>query len=368
MKISRRIYKDKEGASRPSEFYGYRFTYKGHDIEVTTPFQNKQQARDLAAEHLMALKRGEIQPGEKWPKEQPPAPPVLALGEYAEVVWANIGSRLKPRTLEFYQECMKRIARFEPLAGAPLNTITRRTIDAYVRFRLAAEKGNTPHAVNGELRCLRRVLRYAVETDVLDKCPSIHCLPAEGRDRVITKAEEEAYLKAARGDIRDAFLILLDVGLRPDSELFGLRWENVTAKCIVVRKGKTKAAPRVVPMSERVQAVMEVRRTLTGDSSFVFPSPESVTGHAVTFNKRHYAVCKAAKMPIFPLYSLRHSFGTRAASDGLNRHFLCYLMGHSSISVTARYYVHVQDADVHEAFAKFLAREKARALPPPDSK
>ncbi|HEV2383361.1 MAG TPA: tyrosine-type recombinase/integrase [Terriglobia bacterium] len=313
----------------------------------------------------MALKRGEIQPGEKWPKELPPTPTVLTLAEYAEVVFANIGPRLKPRTLEFYQECMKRIGRFAPLAGAKLDTITKRTLDAYVSIRLAAEKGNTPHASNGELRCLRRILRYAVETDVLDKCPSIHCLPAEGRDRVITRVEEEAYLKVARGDIRDAFLILLDVGLRPDSELYGLRWENVRVNGIAVASGKTKKATRLVPLSQRVQAVLEMRRTRTAGSEFVFPSPESVTGHAVTFNKRHYAACKAAKLEIFPLYSLRHTFGTRCAQAGMNRHALAYLMGHSSPSITDRYYIHVQDRDVRSPSRVSRPTNSRRACPSP---
>lgn len=349
-------------------WYRFRWSWKENGEQRTTEIRysgrgaNKTETKGLEESHREALRRGEIHPLEPWPKVEPPKPKVPLFVEYATLVWQNIAPRLKPRTLAFYQECAERVSRFEPIASLPMSEITKSTVDGYAAWRLGQQNGNSAHAINGELRTLRRVLRYAVESGVIDRCPVIHCLPTEGRNRVITLDEQKAYLKAATGDLRDAVIILVDTGLRPDSELFSLKWEDVNERRIRVRRGKTESAARVVPMTRRVFGVFERRRRKANGSAYVFPG-HGATGHLMTLRKPHYRAFRTAKVKPFPLYSFRHTFGTRCAEGGLDRFALAYLMGHSSPNITARYYIHVGEPHVESAFQRFIGGPSATLAP-----
>lgn len=349
-------------------WYRFKWTWTENGEHRTTEIRNsgrganKRETKSLEEAHREDLRRGEVHPLAEWPKVEPLKPKAPTFSEYAALVWQNIGPHLKPRTLSFYQECSERMARFEPFASLPLSEIGKATVDSYVAWRLRQRKGNSPHGINAELRTLRRVLRYAVETGLIDRCPAIHCLPAEGRNRVISPEEEARYLAVAQGDLRDAFLILIDSGLRPDSELFPLKWEDVLERGIRVRRGKTESACRLVLLTQRARGVLEMRRAVSNGSPYVFPGP-GATGHLATLKKPHYRACRESGVECFPLYSLRHTFGTRCAVAGVDRYALAYLMGHSSPAITARYYVHVGDKHIAASFEIFKASQQA-ALPP----
>jgi integrase len=83
------------------------------------------------------------------------------------------------------------------------------------------------------------------------------------RERVITPEEEARYLAAAPEPLASIGTVLADTGLRPE-ECFRLRWEDVTwvngrHGALLVTRGKTAAARRVIPMTPRVRAVLESR-------------------------------------------------------------------------------------------------------------
>jgi integrase len=162
----------------------------------------------------------------------------------------------------------------------------------------------------------------------------------KGRDRVISPEEEAEYLKRATDDLRDAFIILLDCGLRPDSELFPLRWESVTSTHVGIVDAKTPSGIREVPIGQRARAVLDMRRSSNPGSPFVFPGC-GASGHIKTLKKRHYAACVTAGVELFPIYSLRHTFATRALRAGVRPDVLARWMGHSSEYITHKYYIHL---------------------------
>src|SRR6185312_4389575 len=91
----------------------------------------------------------------------------------------------------------------------------------------------------------------------------------------------------------------------------------------------------------------------TNPSRYVFPGPGK-SGHVVSFQHPHTDAIKDAKLEAFQFYCWRHTFGTRAAQSGMDRYSLARLMGHSSPSVTDKYYVHVTDTHVAAGFGKFV--------------
>jgi integrase len=80
------------------------------------------------------------------------------------------------------------------------------------------------------------------------------------RERVISTGEEVLYLRAALPLLHDVPIVLFDTGMRPE-ECHSLRWDNINWDggrngTVLVAKGKTKAARRMLPMSPRVRGFL----------------------------------------------------------------------------------------------------------------
>ena len=182
--------------------------------------------------------------------------------------------------------------------------------------------------------------------------PKVKMLPGERhRERVLAHQEEEAYLASAPPLDRDVSIVLLDCALRPE-ECFRLRWENVQDGYLEIHFGKTGAARRRIPMSQRVAAVLEMRRPSTA-TGWVFPAPTK-SGHIEpsSLKKQHARACEESGVEPFPLYTLRHTCLTRWAPH-MDPWTLAYLAGHQDMSITKRY-IHPQTDTIR------IAIEKAR--------
>jgi hypothetical protein len=87
---------------------------------------------------------------------------------------------------------------------------------------------------------------------ITENSPAIHELPgASGRSHVVSFEDEARYLELASSTLRDLAILAIDTGLRPNSELFPLEWENVELEpsdelpngFIHVVRGKSKKLP-----------------------------------------------------------------------------------------------------------------------------
>jgi integrase len=171
--------------------------------------------------------------------------------------------------------------------------------------------------------------------------------------RVVSYEEQATYLAEASQPLRDIAEIMLDTGMRPE-EVFRIRGENIdfTQMTIFNPFGKTKAARRMIPMTDNVSSLLKrhVKEAERLATLFVFPSPNNVQMPIGSVKKAHRsAVDRAEIKPHFRLYDLRHTFATRAAASDMNLPTLAAILGHTNIQMTMRY--------VHPA-----AEEKRRAI------
>jgi len=349
-------------------WYNFRWSLKKEDgtlesfrIVKSAKTTNKVDAKNVEEEHRRALRLGEIHPNDPWPKPATIGPPIFRT--FAKEFLAYVKTHTKPGTHTFYSVCLDRLLTFAAIADAPLDAITGETVSRYARHRQEVPE-NSVVTVNGDLRTLRRVLHLAVEWGRLDRVPTIHELPqSKGRDRVLSFAEEAKYLAKASENLRDAAILAVDTGMRPNSELFPLKWADVdlTARAespcgvVHVRQGKTDSAQRSLPLTPRAAEVLGRRKRLTEakGSAFVFAGA-GISGHVTSMQHPHKAAIEAAGLDKFEFYCWRHTFGTRAAQSGMDRFTLARLMGHSSPSVAARYYVHVTETHVAAGFGRFV--------------
>ena len=277
----------------------------------------------------------------------------------------NTPRHIRSRAHTFYDGCLERLPAFAAIADAPLNAITGDLASRYARHRQEVAE-NSAVTVNGDLRTLRGILKVAVEWGKITHAPIIHELPqSKGRERVVSFVEEALYLAMASANLRDATILAVDTGMRPDSELFPLLWADVDLTIrqespngvIHVRQGKTANARRSLPLTPRAAELLQRRKRESdwkpNQSAFVFPGAGN-SGHIISFQHPHEDAIADAKLQAFEFYCWRHTFGTRAAQSGMDRFSLARLMGHSSPAVAARYYVHVTETHVAAGFGKFV--------------
>lgn len=351
-------------------WYNFRWSLRNADggtenfrIVKSAKTQNKQDAKDVEDEHRRALRLGEIHPRDPWPKPTVSAPPIFRA--FAKEFLQYAKTHTKPGTHTFYDGCLERLLAFAAIADAPLNAITGDLASKYARHRQEVAE-NSIVTVNGDLRTLRRILKVAAEWGKLAHALAVHELPQpKGRDRVLSFKEEALYLAKASENLRDATILAVDTGMRPNSELFPLLWADVelTARpesphgVIHVRQGKTANARRSLPLTPRAAEALQGRKRAAEPkpkkSAFVFPGAGNA-GHIISFQHPHEKAVKDAELEPFEFYCRRHTFGTRAAQSGMDRFSLARLMGHSSPAVAARYYVHVTETHVAAGFGKFV--------------
>jgi integrase len=182
---------------------------------------------------------------------------------------------------------------------------------------------------------------------------------------VLSFAEEALYLEKASTNLRDATILAVDTGMRPNSELFPLTWADVDLTtrtespngAIHVQDGKTSSARRTLPLTPRAAEVLQRRKrerdAKPNPSRFVFMGAGN-TGHIISMQHPHKAAIEDAGLKGFEFYCWRHTFGTRAAQSGMDRYTLARLMGHSSPNIAARYYIHVTETHIAAGFGRFV--------------
>jgi len=347
-----------------SKYWWYKFTWNGEPIRESTKQTNKRVAEQMEAAHRTSLAKGEV-----GIRDRKPVPTLKNFAEHDFLPFVQSTFTARVKTQKYYEYGVKALL-FEKLAGARLDSITTETIGAFVAQRMGA--GVQISSVNRELQALRRMFHLAQEWGKVEKAlPSVRMVPGENhRERVLTAEEETVYFAGAKSEamnqhmdaslLSDVASILLDCGLRPE-ECFRLRPESVRDGKIEIQYGKTDNARRRIPMTPRVQAILDMRVSKAAGGKWVFPAA-TMSGHMEpsTLKKQHAKAIEQATKILrketkredvefqgFELYTLRHTCLTRWAPH-MDPWTLAYLAGHRDMNITKRY-VHPQEQTIRAA-------------------
>ena len=190
--------------------------------------------------------------------------------------------------------------------------------------------------------------------------PTIKLMKEVGRELTIDPETETKLLAVARQPMNDILIIIQDTGMRPE-EVFRIRIENIswTRRLIFNPTGKTRAARRHVPISERMQNLLMVR-CAGKPEGWLFPSPRSRSGHLTTVAKQFREARSKAGLPtMLVLYCARHTFGTAAYEATGNLAMVMNVMGHTDVRTSMRYQ-HPGLDSVREAIDQRNQRHKPR--------
>ena len=190
--------------------------------------------------------------------------------------------------------------------------------------------------------------------------------------RIISDEEERVYLQTADHfqPLGDFALIILRQGLRP-SETVALTTDvmDFSKGTLRITEGKSKAAKRTLKIHVDVAGLLarRVAAAQANDSVYLFPQlklnnnggiqainwakPQRVEQLCKTLHNR---VCGMTGLD-FVVYSMRHTFATRAYMVRPDALGLMRVLGHSNIKMVQRY---VNDAEQHarEFMAEFERR------------
>lgn len=185
---------------------------------------------------------------------------------------------------------------------------------------------------------------------------------------VLTDEQENAYFAAARNivdkagrrNLYDVGRLMINQGLRPEEVMHARKEQyNAGTHTFTVVAGKTKAAQRTVNLTEESFQIIKARMDIPGP--WLFPS-ERYVGQAITkLNNSHDRACRNAKVS-FVLYDLRHTFGTRMATEvEIDPFTLASIMGHANLRTIMRY-VHPQQEEKKRAMERYEASMRRKRL------
>jgi integrase len=349
----------------------YKFFWNGERIRASTKSLNKRVAQQIEAARKAALAKGEV-----GIKELAPAP---TFRKFSQRFLSWVERERKPNTIKYYNDMVRILLRYQPLAGAKLTQIDRDLIARYIEKRRDARKTGvrrgkegvqhtiidrtiTVTALNHEVGTIRRMLNIAADWGVIEYVPKIRLKgTAKQVERILSPAEEDEYIENAPQPLRDLAVVCLDTSLRP-GEAVGLRWENVFLRSrresvgrVQILNGKSKNAKRTVMLLERVAEVLRLRHREAGSPAegWVFPgSEEDGSLNYSSLDSQHDRLIKKLGFagPL-RLYDLRHTALTRLAQSGADVFSIQKIAGHSDIRVTSRY-VHPTPEHIKQAFSR----------------
>lgn len=307
-------------------------------------------------------------------------------------VWLDTVAKpsVRARTLDDYTATLRNYVR-PHVGGIRLAKLS----PANVRAMLVTlrEQGYAPRTVRKARECLRNALEHAVAEGHIPDNPSrgrlvAKALPPKEQTERRTLASEDvgAFLEAASEDRLAAYwIVMLFGGFRP-SEALALRWQDVdldsstvqVRRVLVDKAGddwplyappkseqsrRAVVLPRVAVGALRDHRRRQLEERLAADAAW--EDPELVftaeTGGALRQHmtwRAWHALLGRAGLPTMRIYDLRHSCASLLLESGESLKVVSERLGHSTITLTADVYAHVNRGQQEAAAAKLdrLAR------------
>jgi len=265
-----------------------------------------------------------------------------------------LAPRLRPSTRSEWQRMLAR--EIVPALGdlAP-SAVSRHDVRA-----LMARKARTaPVMANRVFELLRRIYRWANETDRLagwNPCAGLRAITAERRrDRVLSSEEISAVWAAAahEGALGQALRLLLLTGARR-GEVLGMRWADVDEgeKLWRLPGEQTKGGdPHVVPLGPMALEILDGMQRRT---PWVFPAPSLEGPVRWPWHAGHRVSLRAGAA--FRIHDLRRTVATRLAELGTRSEVIEAVLGHARPGLTRTYQLY---SPVKEMRAALMVWEAA---------
>jgi integrase len=316
--------------------YWYEFVWDGEKIQHSARTGDADVARVIEAAHRTSLAKGEV-----GIRERKKVPTLAEFGpRFLDQVKMDCAA--KPLTVLFYQSKLRLLLDNSSLGKLRLDRIGVDDIEAFKLSRSRSfsrrKKKLSAASVNRELSVLRRMLRVAADLEFITRVPKIKLLRGEGsRDFTLSRSLEPKYVGALPERMQQLATFLIDTGLRV-GEALKLEWPAVDLRGGFVRVraiDSKNSKSRAVPLTPRVRELLDAMRHRSG---LVFKDTDGCAFRQRWLDRQHAKVREDMGLPEdFVIHSLRHTFGTRLGEVGCDAYTIMKLMGHRTITISAKY-------------------------------
>ena len=246
---------------------------------------------------------------------------------------------------------------------------------------LSRGKNCKPSTVASVRRVMHLMFEYALENGIISTNPVNKTVKGASdiamitESRFLTRDEQREFLTEAKEHPNyNQFAFILQTGLRY-SELTGLKWSDIDGRFLHVNRAayfiddshdftvgepKTANGRRTIYLTdEALRLLADEKKIVKGscgyDDDYIFLSKKGRPITRSTYNSSLKYTAKKIGMKSFSIHKLRHTFATRCVEAGMKPKTLQKIMGHSSVTVTLNYYVHITDNELISEMDKFAA-------------
>ncbi|MCC6158873.1 MAG: site-specific integrase [Deltaproteobacteria bacterium] len=232
----------------------------------------------------------------------------------------------------------------------PMNSIRRRDVEEFVAAKV--QEGLSPKSVNNLWGTLSRLLRAAVEWEVIDRSPMLGVRKLKLSDPSFDFYDEDETRRFLDECLRSEpkwhpfFAAAFMTGARL-GELAALRWGDIDLErgIVLIRRaiwrgceGSTKSGRnRYVPINAFLADVLARHRRGKDPNGRVFLSGIDDTLTCNSHRKPFARVIKRADLKRIRFHDLRHSFASQLVMRGTPLRVVQELLGHATVQMTERY-------------------------------
>jgi integrase len=321
-------------------------------VRKVSPIQTKRGAEQYERETREAIANGT----RVFEQKEEPADDMPTLETFSkEFVETYSMANNKPSAVKAKQMILR--VHLVPAFGTQrLDAIDVRKIEGYKSTKL--KEGCQPKTVNTHLAVLGKLLRVAVEWNVLPFAPRVRLLREpkppfdfltfEEAEQLLARCEEEEPWKTM-------LLVAMRTGLRP-GELRALRWQdvNLSSGLVTVRVNEVNGIlgtpkdhdEREVGLCDDALAALKQLRHQRSERVFCHPDGRKLKVTECRAPLRR--ACKQAGLREITWYDLRHTFASHLTMRGVPLKVVQELMGHAAIEMTMRY-AHLSPESKREA-------------------
>jgi integrase len=225
-------------------------------------------------------------------------------------------------------------------------------------------QGLSPRVVNLTLKVLRQALKYAVGTRLIDHNPAEHVASvpvSNGADVAMTADEAKAVLDTASDDTLYAlWWLALKYGLRI-GELLELRWSDIDDGGLHVRRSKTAAGTRTLPLIPEAKRVLREHRNAQRVAHFegyVFCRADGRPIDERRIGERWTQLLADAGIEHRRFHATRHTAATLLLEAGVPLEVVSAILGHANLAITADTYAKIRGDLKRRGLAKLDGGEQ----------
>jgi len=262
----------------------------------------------------------------------------------------HLNKRVEVKDLSdaFYTNAVQRLGDAKKFFGnVPLNNISRPEIEDWILY--LQSKGYKNGSVNGYITIIRMFFNYCIDRDLFQgNNPAARQALDDDSIRQIELSESDILeilqMTKCRPTLHTCCMLALFSGMRR-GEIFQLCWSDIDFNNNIIRlraeTTKTKTA-REIPLAEELKShLLEVKlksRSVRVISDFSYLKKISRIWHD---HRYKLSCCKVNGLDL-RFHDLRHVFGQRLLTKGVDILEIQQWLGHSSVKMTQKRYVNVQ--------------------------